>query len=184
MKLDCKEFESKMQKTVLNLRNQLATVRAGRATPDVLSRVSVDYYGTPSPINTIAGVSITDARTLTITPWDTSMLKAIEKAILASDVGITPLNDGKVIRMVFPQPTEERRRELTKQAAKYGEETKIAIRNIRREANDAAKLMKKDGEMTEDEMKASDKTVQDLTDKYIKEIDAVVAAKDKEIMEI
>lgn len=184
MKLDCKEFEVKMQKSVASLQSQLSTVRAGRANPDVLARVNVDYYGSPSPINTLAGVSITDARTLTITPWDASLLKGIEKAILASDIGITPLNDGKVIRLVFPQPTEERRRELTKQISKYGEEAKVAVRNIRRDANDKTKEMKKNGDMTEDEVKASDKSVQDMTDKYIKEIDSIVAAKDKEIMEI
>ena len=184
MKLDCKEFETKMQKSISSLQSQLSSVRAGRANPDVLSRVMVDYYGTPSPVNTVAGVSVSDARTLTITPWDATLLKGIEKAILASDVGITPLNDGKVIRLVFPQPTEERRRELTKQVSKLGEDAKVAIRNIRRDANDKTKELKKDGEMTEDEVKASDKSVQDLTDKYIKEIDSIVAAKEKEIMEI
>ncbi len=184
MKLDCKEFEIRMQKSIASLQSQLSSVRAGRANPDILSRVTVDYYGTPSPINTVAGVSVSDARTLTITPWDASLLKGIEKAILASDVGITPLNDGKVIRLVFPQPTEERRRELTKQVSKLGEDAKVAVRNIRRDANDKTKELKKDGEMTEDEVKASDKSVQDLTDKYIKEIDSIVAAKEKEIMEI
>jgi ribosome recycling factor len=184
MKLDCKEFEAKMQKTISSLHSQLATVRAGRANPDILARVNVDYYGAPSPVNTVAAVSITDARTLTITPWDASLLKGIEKAILASDVGITPLSDGKVIRLVFPQPTEERRRELAKQVSKHGEDAKVAIRNIRRDANDKTKELKKDGDMTEDEVKASDKSVQELTDKYIKEIDSIVAAKDKEIMEI
>ncbi len=184
MKLDCKEFEIRMQKSIASLQSQLSSVRAGRANPDVLSRVMVDYYGTPSPVNTVAGVSVSDARTLTITPWDATLLKGIEKAILASDVGITPLNDGKVIRLVFPQPTEERRRELTKQVSKLGEDAKVAIRNIRRDANDKTKELKKDGEMTEDEVKASDKSVQDLTDKYIKEIDSIVAAKEKEIMEI
>ncbi len=184
MKLDCKEFEIRMQKSISSLQSQLSSVRAGRANPDILSRVMVDYYGTPSPVNTVAGVSVSDARTLTITPWDATLLKGIEKAILASDVGITPLNDGKVIRLVFPQPTEERRRELTKQVSKLGEDAKVAVRNIRRDANDKTKELKKDGEMTEDEVKASDKSVQDLTDKYIKEIDSIVAAKEKEIMEI
>ena len=152
--------------------------------PDVLSRITVDYYGSPTQINGVAAVSVSDARTLTIQPWDPSTLKDIERAILASDLGITPLNDGKVIRLVFPQLTEERRREMTKQIAKLGEGAKVAVRNIRRDANDKVKAMKKDGEMTEDEVKSSDKIVQDLTDKYIREIDKVTELKNKEIMEI
>ena len=184
MKLDTKEFEVKMQKSIEAYKNELSTLRAGRATPDVLSRITVDYYGSPTPINGVAAVSVSDARTLAIQPWDPSTLKAIERAILASDLGITPLNDGKVIRLIFPQLTEERRREMAKQISKLGEGAKVAVRNIRRDANDKVKALKKDGEMTEDEVKSSDKLVQDLTDKYIREIDKVTELKNKEIMEI
>ncbi len=184
MKLDTKEFETKMAKSIEAYKNELSTLRAGRATPDVLARITVDYYGSPTPINGVAAVSVADARTLAIQPWDPSTLKDIERAILASDLGITPLNDGKVIRLVFPQLTEERRREMTKQIAKLGEGAKVAVRNIRRDANDKVKAMKKDGDMTEDEVKASDKLVQDLTDKYVREIDKVTELKNKEIMEI
>lgn len=184
MKLDVKEFETKMQKTVASYEQTLSTVRAGRATPGVLSNVNVDYYGVPTPINQMAEVKIADAKTITIQPWDTSTLKAMEKAILASDIGITPQNDGKIIRLVFPQPTEERRKELKKQVEKHGEDAKVAIRNIRRDANELCKSMKKSGDMTEDEQKASEKSVQDLTDKYIKVVDTVTANKTKEIMEI
>ncbi len=184
MKLDTKEFEVKMQKSIEAYKNELSTLRAGRATPDVLSRITVDYYGSPTPINGVAAVSVSDARTLAIQPWDPSTIKAIERAILASDLGITPMNDGKVIRLIFPQLTEERRREMAKQISKLGEGAKVAVRNIRRDANDKVKTMKKDGEMTEDEVKSSDKLVQDLTDKYIREIDKVTELKNKEIMEI
>ena len=184
MKLDTKEFEVKMQKSIEAYKNELSTLRAGRATPDVLARITVDYYGSPTPINGVAAVSVSDARTLAIQPWDPSTLKAIERAILASDLGITPLNDGKVIRLIFPQLTEERRREMAKQISKLGEGAKVAVRNIRRDANDKVKALKKDGEMTEDEVKASDKLVQDLTDKYVREIDKVTELKNKEIMEI
>ncbi|MGM9646260.1 MAG: ribosome recycling factor [Eubacteriales bacterium] len=184
MKLDNKEFEVKMQKSIEAYRNELDTVRAGRANPNILSRVEVDYYGSPTPVNQIGTISTPDARTIVIQPWDSTTLKAIEKAILASDIGITPANDGKVIRLIFPQLTEDRRKELKKQVSKLGEDAKVAIRNIRREAMDKAKDMKKDGDMTEDEQKASEKSVQDLTDKYIKNIDEITAAKEKEIMEI
>jgi ribosome recycling factor len=184
MKLDTKQFEAKMQKSIEAYKNELDTVRAGRANPNILSRVMVDYYGTPTPVNQIGSVSCPDARTIVIQPWDSSTLKGIEKAILASDIGITPANDGKVVRLSFPQLTEDRRKELKKQVSKLGEDAKVAMRNIRRDAIDAAKDMKKNGEMTEDEQKASEKSVQDLTDKYIKEIDVITAAKEKEIMEI
>ncbi len=184
MKLDTKEFEVKMQKSIDAYKNELDTVRAGRANPNVLSRVMVDYYGTPTPVNQIGTVSCPDARTIVIQPWDSSTLKGIEKALLASDLGITPANDGKVIRLSFPQLTEDRRKELKKQVSKMGEDAKVAIRNIRRDAMDKAKDMKKNSEMTEDEQKASEKSVQDLTDKYIKEIDNITASKEKEIMEI
>ena len=184
MKLDTKEFEIKMQKSIESYKYEIDSVRAGRANPNILSRINVDYYGTPTPVNQIGSVSSPDARTIVIQPWDTSTLKGIEKAILASDIGITPANDGKVIRLVFPQLTEDRRKELKKQVSKLGEDAKVAIRNIRRDAIDKAKDMKKNSEMTEDEQKASEKSVQDLTDKYIKEIDAITAAKEKEIMAI
>ena len=184
MKLDNKEFEVKMQKSIDAYRNELDTVRAGRANPNILSRVDVDYYGSPTPVNQIGTISTPDARTIVIQPWDSTTLKSIEKAILASDIGIMPANDGKVIRLVFPQLTEDRRKELKKQVSKLGEDAKVAIRNIRREAMDKAKDMKKNGNMTEDEQKASEKSVQDITDKYIKNIDEITAAKEKEIMEI
>ena len=184
MKLDTRDYEVKMNKSLASYRENLSTIRAGRATPDVLKKIEVDYYGSPTPISSIAEVKVTDARTLTITAWDKSAMKGIEKAILTSDIGINPQNDGSCIRLNFPPTTEERRRELSKQIAKMGEESKVAVRNIRRDANDKIKAMKKDSEMTEDEAKQSDKLIQDLTDKYIKEIDTITASKTKEIMEI
>ncbi len=184
MKLEIKEFEIKMKKSIEAFTQSLVTVRAGRANPEILNRVTVDYYGVQTPINQMAEVKMADARTLVIQPWDASTTKNIEKSILASDIGINPQNDGKTIRMVFPQPTEERRIELKKQVAKMGEDSKVAIRNIRREANDSAKDMKKKGDMTEDELKLSEKSVQDLTDKYIKQIDEIIDKKNKEIMDI
>ena len=184
MKLDSKLYEDKMKKTIAAYGENLDTIRVGRANPSVLSKIMVDYYGMPTAINQMAEVKTTDARTIVITPWDATSLKNIEKAILASDLGITPANDGKALRLAFPQLTEERRKEVQKQVSKLGEETKVAIRNIRRDANDKCKAMKKNGEMTEDEQKASDKTMQDMTDKFIKEIETITAAKEKEIMEI
>ncbi len=184
MKLDTKDYESKMNKSLSSYKENLSTIRAGRATPDVLKKIEVDYYGSPTAISSIAEVKVTDARTLTITAWDKSAMKGIEKAILTSDLGIHPQNDGTCIRLMFPPMTEERRRELSKQISKMGEDAKVAIRNIRRDANDKVKAMKKDSTMTEDDAKQSDKLVQDLTDKFIKDIDSVTAAKTKEIMEI
>lgn len=184
MKLNTKDYEEKMKKTLASLEENLSTVRAGRANAGVLSRVTFDYWGAPTPITTMADVRVTDAKTLTISPFDAKSLKDMEKAILASDIGITPQNDGKVLRLIFPQPTEERRKEMTKQIAKMGEEAKVAVRNVRRDANDKIKDQKKKSEMTEDEAKASEKSCQDLTDKYIKEVDRVTEAKNKEIMEI
>jgi ribosome recycling factor len=184
MKLDIKEFEDKMEKAVAAYDRDLQTIRAGRANPAVLDDIKVDYYGTPSPIQNTANVVVTDARTITITPWETKMLKEITNAIQASDLGINPTNDGKNIRLDFPQPTEERRRDLTKQVSKRGEDAKVMIRNIRREANDKIKAMKKNSEISEDEQKISEKEVQELTDKFIKKIDEVTAAKNEEIMEI
>ena len=184
MKLDTKEYEVKMQKSVANYSENLSTIRAGKADSAVLKKVMVDYYGSPTPISSIAEVKVTDARTITITAWDKSIMKGIEKAILTSDIGINPQNDGTCIRLTFPPMTEDRRRELSKQIAKMGEDAKVAIRNIRRDANDKVKTLKKNSEMTEDEAKASDKTVQDLTDKYIKEIDKISADKTKDIMTV
>lgn len=184
MKLDTKEFENKMKKSIAAYNEALSVIRAGRANAGVLAHVMVDYYGSPTAITQMAEVKVADPKTLVIQPWDASTLKNIEKAIQASDVGINPQSDGKIIRLVFPQLTEERRKEIKKNLLKLGEEAKVAIRNIRREANDKSKAMKKNSEMTEDEQKLSDKTIQDLTDKYIKEIDAITAAKEKEIMEI
>lgn len=184
MKLDVKEYEEKMKKSIASYNYELSTIRAGRATPAVLDKVTVEYYGTPTQISAMAEVKCTDARTIVISPWDGSTLKNIEKAIQVSDIGINPQNDGKCIRLVFPAMTEETRKSTTKQIAKMGEDAKIAIRNIRRDANDKSKAMKKNNEMTEDEQKQSDKSIQDLTDKYIKEIDNITTAKTKEIMEI
>ena len=184
MKLNTKDYEEKMKKTVAGYSHELQTVRVGRANVAVLDRVTVDYYGSPTRIADIAAVKATDVRTLTITPWESNMLKPIERAIQASDVGINPVNDGKCVRLSFPQLTGERRKELTKQVAKMGEDAKVAIRNIRRDANDKIKEMKKNSEMTEDEQKTSEKAMQDLTDKYVKELDTVTEAKNKEILEI
>ena len=184
MKLDTKEYEVKMQKSVSNYSENLSTIRAGKADTAVLKKVMVDYYGAPTAISSIAEVKVTDARTITITAWDKSIMKGIEKAILTSDIGINPQNDGTCIRLTFPPMTEDRRRELSKQIAKMGEDAKVAIRNIRRDANDKVKALKKNSEMTEDEAKASDKTIQDLTDKYIKEIDKISADKTKDIMTV
>ena len=184
MKLDTKEFETKMNKSIAAYNEALSVIRAGRANAAVLAHVTVDYYGSPTAITQMAEAKVTDPKTLIIQPWDASTLKNIEKAIQASDVGINPQSDGKIIRLVFPQLTEERRKEIKKSILKLSEEAKVAIRNIRRDANDKSKAMKKNSEMTEDEQKSSDKAIQDLTDKFIKEIDAITAAKEKEIMEI
>ena len=184
MKFDTKPYEEKMQKSIVAYEENLQTIRAGRANAGVLSNVTFEYYGAPTPLNSMADIRVADSRTLTVSPYDATTLKAMEKAILASDVGITPTNDGKIIRLVFPQLTEERRKELTKRVQKEGEDAKVAIRNIRRDAMDAAKKMKKDGELTEDEQKDAEKAIQDVTDKYIKNIDAVSAKKEKELMEI
>ncbi len=184
MKLDTKDFEKKMQKSIEVYQDNLATIRAGRANAAVLNNITVDYYGSPTAITSVAEVKVADPKTLTITPWDKKTLKDIEKAIQTSEIGINPQNDGTIIRLVFPQLTEERRKEIKKNLQKQGEDAKVAIRNIRRDANDKSKTMKKNGEMTEDELKQSDKAVQDLADKYIKEIDKLTADKEKEIMAI
>ena len=179
-----KPFEEKMNASVDHLVRELAAIRAGRANPDVLDRVAVDYYGSPTPINQIAAVAVAEARILTITPWDRSMLKPISKAIQTSDIGINPIDDGQVIRLVFPAPTEERRKQLTKDVQKQGEEAKIAVRNVRRDAMDKFKAQKKAGELTEDDQKKLEDETQKLTDKYVKQIDEICANKNKEIMEV
>jgi ribosome recycling factor len=184
MKLNTKDFETRMTKALAALDSNFDTIRAGQASAAVLNRVTFEYYGSPTPINTMADIRQADSRTLEIKPYDGSTLKAMEKAILASDVGITPANDGTKLRLVFPQPTEARRRELCKQVTKMGEEAKVAVRNIRRDANDAIKKAQKDGTMTEDEGKASEKAVQDMTDKFIKQIDSAITKKQSDVMAI
>lgn len=176
--------KERMEKTMKVLSSDFAAIRAGRANPAVLDRIMVDYYGTPTPIQQMAAVSVSDARILVIQPWDKSSLKSIEKAIQASDLGINPANDGTVIRLTFPQLTEERRKELSKDIRKLGEDAKVAIRAIRRDANDKIKNMKKNSELTEDDVKVFDKDIQKLTDKYIENIDDSVSAKEKEIMTV
>lgn len=184
MSSNTKVFEDKMKSAVDYLSRELAAVRAGRANPAVLDKVFVDYYGAPTPIQQVASVAVSEARTLTITPWDRTLLRPISKAIMASDVGITPIDDGQVIRLNFPAPNEERRKQLAKEVSKLGEEAKVAVRNIRRDAMDKAKALKKAGELTEDTQKTMEEDVQKLTDKYIKNIDAAVEEKQKEIMSV
>ena len=181
---DYKEFEHKMQKTVEYLEQQFATVRAGRANAGVLDQIQVMYYGSPTPIQQVASVSVPDPRTLMIQPWDSSVLREIEKAILSSDLGINPQNDGNVIRLVFPQLTEERRKELAKQVKKYGEESKVAVRNIRRDAMEKFKKQQKASEITEDDYKGIEKDIQKMTDDYIKKVEALSEKKEKELFEI
>ena len=178
------EFEDKMKKTLVALENDYNGLRAGRANPAVLDRIRVEYYGTPTKINEVAAVSVPEPRMLMIQPWDGSVLKEIEKSILASDIGITPQNDGKVIRLAFPQPTEERRRELAKDAKKYGEDAKVAVRNVRRDALDKFKKQEKAKEITADDLKGIETDIQKLTDKYIAEIDKMVGEKEQEIMAV
>ena len=183
-KSDYKAFESKMKKTCESLSASLATIRAGRANSAVLDQIQVEYYGSPTPIQQLASVSSPDPRTLMITPWDKTVLKPIEKAILSSELGINPQNDGKVIRLVFPQLTEERRKDLTKQVKKYAEEAKVAMRNIRRDGMEYVKKLKKNSEITEDDQKKAEKDLQDMLDQYIKKVDAALATKEKELMSI
>lgn len=173
-----------MQKSIEVYQNNLSTIRASQANAAIVSKVTFEYYGAPTKLVDMASVAVTDPKTLTITPYDRSTLKAMVKAILASDIGITPADDGSVIRLVFPPLTQEHRKELVKQIQKMGEEARVAVRNIRREANDEIKKLKKDGEMTEDEQKLGEKAVQDLTDNYIKQVDTITAKKDKELMQI
>ena len=181
---ELKEYEDKMMRSLDLLAQQFATVRAGRANAGVLDQIQVDYYGSPTPIQQVASVSSPDPRTLMIQPWDGSILRDIERAILASELGINPQNDGKVIRLVFPQLTEERRKELAKQVRKYGEESKVAVRNIRRDAMDKFKKQQKNSEITEDDYKGLEKDLQKLTDDYIKKVDEMTDKKEKELFEL
>jgi len=184
MAVDFKEFGRKMEKTLDVLDDNFGAVRAGRANAKVLDRISIEYYGQETALNGVATISSPDARTLVIQPWDTKLLRDIEKAIQISDLGINPQNDGRVIRLVFPQLTEERRKELIKQVKKYAEDGKVAMRNVRREGMDYVKNLKKKSEITEDEQKKAEKDLQDMLDKYIKKIDEALAAKEKELMAI
>ena len=184
MSVDFKEYGKKMEKTLDHLAEDFGAVRAGRANAKVLDRISVDYYGSETPLAGVASISSPDARTLVIQPWDTKLLKDIEKAIQTSDLGINPQNDGRVVRLIFPQLTEERRKELTKQVKKYAEDGKVAMRNIRRDGMDYVKKLKKNSEITEDDQKKAEKDLQDMLDKYIKKVDESLAAKEKELMAI
>ena len=184
MSVDFSEFTKKMDKTLVHLAEEFDAVRAGRANPKVLDRIAVEYYGQETPLNGVATISSPDARTLVVQPWDTQLLKEIQKAIQMSDLGITPQNDGRVIRLIFPQLTEERRKELTKQVKKYAEDAKVAMRNIRRDGMDYVKKLKKDSAITEDEQKKAEKDLQDLLDKFTKKVDEATAAKEKELMAI
>lgn len=181
-KLD--QSEQRMRKVIDRLTAEFSTIRAGRANPAVLDKIAVDYYGSPTPIPQVATVAVPEARMLTITPWEPSMIREINKAILASDLGINPTDDGKSIRLVFPQLTEDRRKELCKTIKKYGDEAKVGVRNERRDVLEKFKTMKKNGEITEDDQKNAEKKVQTLTDRFTEEIDKAVAAKEKEIMSL
>ncbi len=176
--------KERMEKSLVALNNEFNSIRAGRASAASLDRISVDYYGAPTPINQMAAISVTDGRTLVIQPWDKTSLDSIAKAIQASDLGINPQNDGVVIRLNFPQPTEERRKELVREASKKAEEAKVAVRSIRRDSMDKLKAMKKDSAITEDDQRDGEKQLQDITDKYVKEIDVMYSKKEKEILEI
>ena len=184
MAVDFKDFERRMNKALDHLNEEFGAVRAGRANPKVLDRITVEYYGSETPLNGVATISTPDAHTLVIQPWDTKLLKDIQKAIQISDLGINPQNDGRVIRLTFPQLTEDRRKDLVKQVKKYAEEAKVAMRNIRRDGMDHIKKLKKNSEITEDEQKKAEKDLQDLLDKMIKKVDAATAAKEKELMSL
>ena len=182
MAVDFKDFERRMGKALEHLDEEFGAVRAGRANPKVLDRITVEYYGSETALNGVATISSPDARTLVISPWDTKLLKDIQKAIQVSDLGINPQNDGRVIRLVFPQLTEERRKELVKQVKKYAEDAKVAMRNIRRDGMDYVKKLKKNSEITEDDQKKAEKDLQDMLDKMIKKVDDATAVKEKELM--
>ena len=181
---DLTSIEEKMKKSVSVFGEQLAEVRAGRANPAILNKITVSYYGVPTPINQVAGISVPEARLIVIQPWDLSILKEIEKAILASDIGINPNNDGKVIRLNFPELTEERRKDLVKDVRKTAEDARVAIRSIRRDGMDMVKALNKNSEITEDELRADEDNIQKLTDKYVDEIDKLLENKEKEIMTV
>lgn len=179
-----KQYETKMEKTLDNLKEEFASIRAGRANPHILDKLRVDYYGTPSPLQSVANITVPEARTIMIQPWESSLIKDIEKAIMTSDLGVTPNNDGKCVIINFPELTEDRRKELSKDIKKKGEAAKVAIRNVRRDANDALKKLNKSNEMSDDELKTNEDKVQKFTDKYIAEIDKAVDEKTKEIMTV
>ncbi len=182
--MDYTNLKERMEKTINNFSEKLSEVRAGRANPAILNKVKIDYYGTPTPINQVAGVSVPEARLIVIQPWDASVLKEIEKAILASDIGINPNNDGKVIRLAFPELNEERRKELVKDVKKMAEEAKVAIRAVRRDGIEEAKKEQKEGNITEDDLKQAENEIQKLTDKHVEEIDKILENKEKEIMSV
>lgn len=184
MQEQLKKAEERMNRRLDHMCQDSSEIRAGRANPAVLDKIKVDYYGTPTPVNQLAAVSVTEARTLTIQPWDASVLKQVEKAIQTSDIGINPQNDGKIIRLIFPPLTEDRRKEIVKDVQKIAEETKVQIRNVRRDTIEKLKAMKKTGDLTEDDLKLGEKKTQDLTDKFVKNIDKISADKQKEILEM
>ena len=181
---ELKKYEDKMNKTLEVLKEEFGTIRAGRANPHVLDKIKVDYYGSPTPIQQVGNISVPEARMIVIQPWDKSLLKAVEKAILTSELGINPTNDGSVIRLVFPELTEDRRKELSKEVKKKGDQAKVAIRNIRRDANEAFKKMEKGGDMSEDDLERATNKMQKLTDKMIEKVDQAVEVKTKEIMTV
>ena len=182
--MDIKIYEDKMEKTLSNLQEEYVSIRAGRANPHILDKIQVDYYGTPSSLQSVANISVPEARMIQIQPWEASLIKDIEKAILASDIGLTPANDGKVIRLVFPELTEERRKELVKDVKKKGENAKVAVRNVRRDANDTIKKENKANEISEDEQKQLEDKIQKLTDKFVAKIDDAIEAKSTEVMTV
>lgn len=184
MAFDISVYEEKMEKSLSNLQEEYVAIRAGRANPRILDKIMVDYYGTPSPLQSVANISVPEARMIQIQPWESSLIKDIEKAILSSDIGLTPANDGKAIRLVFPELTEDRRKELVKDVKKKGEAAKVAIRNIRRDANDAVKKEMKSNEISEDEQKQLEDKIQKLTDKFVTEIDKAINNKSDEVMTV
>ena len=178
------KYEEKMKKTLASLEAELTTIRAGRANPHILDKLTVDYYGSPTPLQQVANITVPEARMIQIQPWESSLIKGIEKAILTSDLGLNPSNDGKIIRLIFPELTEERRKELVKDIKKKGEAAKVAVRNIRRDAMDEAKKQEKDKEITEDQLKALEKDIQKATDDAVKKIDSMTAEKEKELLTV
>ncbi len=184
MEFNISVYEDKMEKSLSNLQDEYTAIRAGRANPRILDRIQVDYYGTMSPLQSVANISVPEARMIQIQPWDASLIKDIEKAILASDLGLTPANDGKAIRLVFPELTEERRKELVKDVKKKGEAAKVAIRNIRRDANDAVKKEAKSGDISEDEQKQQEDRIQKMTDKYVASVDDLIHSKSDEVLTV